>query len=734
MSIRLSSNAPDGSPRAFMTAHQRDLKRVSDANDALVIFQACAENLQHSFSKRCMHFRQKCQASLAGSVTGKFKGINSDLSLEAAAAKRRLQSDMSSARGHIFRDGAVHGECLQPLASPTHGDIEVEHVRVQKLPSNAKMSFKAQAQMALVFEMHAKRQVLLEQQLREQIRLRSQLLRRPTFSSSVLHYWARHEQLCAGMHDRLLDLDMASRQMVSLAPEWELQQRFTEQLAECAAKYNLSQEPPDKISEPREAWGAETASTDGLHLTVAQPLQSSTKVGTVTPFLTKLRRRYPQPVEGTPRTRPKPRTISSCCSSDRRLLTPQIAPAQPYMYEPATESNATMERHCPRFMVDFFQLFVLYLLENGDSAIRCKCQTTVGRTLVESGKYVISPSDLVDRLLFRFQMPKGGSAVLAAVQAKLSAANGSAMECNLGLFTSDSDCAGAVTGCWLFREGLVGAPVGATKVGYLRKRNPRGYWQDRWFQLTADQSSLVYFQSHKDAFASMLGKTGPAQLGQVRMSRVASCYICSDTHGSRRQREIRLVTPLRKWYLSAETAEEAVLWAAVLEDAREAGNDHLNKPNAATELSNGSTAVVTSSLSLQESQDRDKVNELRAKQRDLLAKKDALLKELTGSAEQIVGRLQMLLGKSFRVTQLHPDGLTPQESGSATLFADVHSTARAEQGAYLLAKVRDLGGKVVVAPSKELADGALAVVTGPVGTPLGLIRWDYPDAGQEASR
>ena len=51
-----------------------------------------------------------------------------------------------------------------------------------------------------------------------------------------------------------------------------------------------------------------------------------------------------------------------------------------------------------------------------------------------------------------------------------------------------------------------------------------------------------------------------------------------------------------------------------------------------------------------------------------------------------------------------------------------------------LAKVRDLGGKVVVAPSEELADGALAVVTGPVGAPLGLIRWDYPDSGQETSR
>ena len=52
----------------------------------------------------------------------------------------------------------------------------------------------------------------------------------------------------------------------------------------------------------------------------------------------------------------------------------------------------------------------------------------------------------------------------------------------------------------------------------------------------------------------------------------------------------------------------------------------------------------------------------------------------------------------------------------------------------VLARARELGGKVVVAPSPELADGALAVITGPVGTPLGLVRWDYPDADKETTR
>ena len=91
LSLRLSANAPDGSPRGFVAAHDRDFKRVSDENDPSVILQACAENLQHSFGKRCLHFRQKCQMSLAGSVSAKPKGVNNRVSLEAAAAVRRLQ-------------------------------------------------------------------------------------------------------------------------------------------------------------------------------------------------------------------------------------------------------------------------------------------------------------------------------------------------------------------------------------------------------------------------------------------------------------------------------------------------------------------------------------------------------------------------------------------------------------------------------------------------------------------
>lgn len=55
---------------------------------------------------------------------------------------------------------------------------------------------------------------------------------------------------------------------------------------------------------------------------------------------------------------------------------------------------------------------------------------------------------------------------------------------------------------------------------------PRRCWQERWFQLTADLSRLVYFPSHKDAFAAALGNAELKELGHLRVSRVAGCYVC----------------------------------------------------------------------------------------------------------------------------------------------------------------------------------------------------------------
>jgi predicted enzyme related to lactoylglutathione lyase len=48
-----------------------------------------------------------------------------------------------------------------------------------------------------------------------------------------------------------------------------------------------------------------------------------------------------------------------------------------------------------------------------------------------------------------------------------------------------------------------------------------------------------------------------------------------------------------------------------------------------------------------------------------------------------------------------------------------------------LKRAASLGGKVVFAPRPDVADGDLAVITDPLGTPIGLLRWDFPEETED---
>ena len=46
-------------------------------------------------------------------------------------------------------------------------------------------------------------------------------------------------------------------------------------------------------------------------------------------------------------------------------------------------------------------------------------------------------------------------------------------------------------------------------------------------------------------------------------------------------------------------------------------------------------------------------------------------------------------------------------------------------------RARDHGGSVLLAPKTEIADGGLAIIADPTGATIGLLQWDYEDAGRE---
>jgi predicted enzyme related to lactoylglutathione lyase len=47
------------------------------------------------------------------------------------------------------------------------------------------------------------------------------------------------------------------------------------------------------------------------------------------------------------------------------------------------------------------------------------------------------------------------------------------------------------------------------------------------------------------------------------------------------------------------------------------------------------------------------------------------------------------------------------------------------------AKAKVLGGKVLVAPRQDLAEGKVAVVADPTGAAIGLLEWQYEAAPRE---
>lgn len=56
---------------------------------------------------------------------------------------------------------------------------------------------------------------------------------------------------------------------------------------------------------------------------------------------------------------------------------------------------------------------------------------------------------------------------------------------------------------------------------------------------------------------------------------------------------------------------------------------------------------------------------------------------------------------------------------------------RVENVAATAARAQELGGEVLVAPSAGNLDGDMAIIADPTGTPVGLLRWDYPDWEEE---
>ncbi|MGI9265834.1 MAG: hypothetical protein ACR2QU_12980 [Gammaproteobacteria bacterium] len=69
--------------------------------------------------------------------------------------------------------------------------------------------------------------------------------------------------------------------------------------------------------------------------------------------------------------------------------------------------------------------------------------------------------------------------------------------------------------------------------------------------------------------------------------------------------------------------------------------------------------------------------------------------------------------------------------GQLTSESEYHPTwlgfIRVEDMAATLKKAASLGGKVVLEPNPDLLNGDLAVIEDPLGTPVGLLRWDFPE-------
>ncbi len=73
-------------------------------------------------------------------------------------------------------------------------------------------------------------------------------------------------------------------------------------------------------------------------------------------------------------------------------------------------------------------------------------------------------------------------------------------------------------------------------------------------------------------------------------------------------------------------------------------------------------------------------------------------------------------------------GLLPENSKSVPTWVGF---VRVENVASSVAEAERLGGKVLLPPAQERLGGDIAIVADPEGTPIGLLRWTYPETEED---
>jgi hypothetical protein len=232
----------------------------------------------------------------------------------------------------------------------------------------------------------------------------------------------------------------------------------------------------------------------------------------------------------------------------------------------------------------------------------------------------LAPEDLVALMVGRFELPRGRKALAVAVEE--ASIDG---RCNLGAFNGGGS--GAIVAA-----GLVGWPLGTTRAGYLLKKSPKGPWQQRWFVLAGCHAELLYYPTHTAA----LGATA-VELGRLWLARAAACY--------GKGRELRIMTPLRKWRLRAPTVSDARDWAAALEIARQA--KALPTPPPRPPLQPGSGGSPEVAVATPAEVAALQVAALQVEHRALGLRRLSLVRALTVSQDVVGRRLELLLGRRF---------------------------------------------------------------------------------------
>lgn len=75
-------------------------------------------------------------------------------------------------------------------------------------------------------------------------------------------------------------------------------------------------------------------------------------------------------------------------------------------------------------------------------------------------------------------------------------------------------------------------------------------------------------------------------------------------------------------------------------------------------------------------------------------------------------------------------GVMPEDSDSVSTWLGY---VRVEDVAATAAKAEKLGGRILMPPDADMLGGNLAIIADPEGTPVGLLRWTYPEP-QESER